>query len=113
MGWKPAQQTAGVYWMPPYLAELLADPYSAVRAIAFGSLRKYPSFSDLKYDFVRATGSGGTQARNRVQTQWAEQSEDARSRGPGPLLTNDRGFDREAWEQLMEARDNRPIALIE
>src|SRR5262249_41524078 len=30
-GWRPAQQVSGTGWMPVYLAQLVDDPYEAVR----------------------------------------------------------------------------------
>ncbi len=52
MGWKPAQQISGTAWMTPILAQLLDDPYDAVRFIAARSLRSTPGFQSFPYDFV-------------------------------------------------------------
>ena len=51
-GWKPAQQASQTHWMAPFLAELLNDPYSAVRFIAGRSLESLPGFEKLGYDYV-------------------------------------------------------------
>ena len=52
MGWKPAQEISGTAWMTPILAQLLDDPYDAVRFIAARSLRSTPGFQSFPYDFV-------------------------------------------------------------
>lgn len=52
MGWGPALDVSGRDWVAPYLAHLLNDPYSAVRFIAYRSLRRLPGFERLQYDFV-------------------------------------------------------------
>ena len=52
MGWAPAQEASGTDWMAPYLAQLLDDPYDAVRFIAGRSLRTLPGFEAFEYDFV-------------------------------------------------------------
>jgi predicted CXXCH cytochrome family protein len=42
----------GANWQVPYLAALLDDPYSAVRYVAARSLRTFPGFSRVEYDFL-------------------------------------------------------------
>lgn len=113
MGWEPARQVSGSEWMAPYLAELMADSYAAVRAVASRSLRTLPGFDDLDYDFVQAEGVVGDTARRQVQDRWAHKSAAQLPRAPGPLLAAGGGFDRESWGHLVESRDHRPIALIE
>jgi hypothetical protein len=113
LGWEPARDAAGSDWMAPYLAELLADPYAAVRGVAIRSLRTLPGFAELEYDFVEARGAAGEEARLRVQADWALRLEATPSRAPGPLLSAGTGFDREAWASLLTARDIRPISLNE
>ena len=51
MGYPPAKRASGDGWQAAYLAELLDDPYAAVRLRAFESLSEYPGFQDLRYDF--------------------------------------------------------------
>ena len=113
MGWAPARETAGEAWMAPYLAELLADDYSAVRAVAGESLRTLPGFADLDYDYVEAKGAAGVEFRVRVQADWARSSMSKTVSNPGSLLPTDSGVDRGAWKQLMKRRNTLPIALTE
>ena len=49
MGWKPAQAASGTDWMLPHLAQLLDDPYDAVRFIAGRSLGTLPEFGSFQY----------------------------------------------------------------
>ena len=42
MGWQSAQQASGSHWMGSYFAQLLEDPYDAVRFAAYRSLRQLP-----------------------------------------------------------------------
>jgi len=51
MGYLPAKRASGEGWQAAYLAELLDDPYAAVRSRAFASLSEYPGFEDMRYDF--------------------------------------------------------------
>ncbi len=107
LGWEPARAASGSDWMAPYLAELLADPYAAVRGVAFRSLHSLPGQPPLAYDFVEARGTAGDAARRQVLADWADGAEGSASRALGPL------FDREAWAALLAARDERPISLSE
>ncbi|MFP6655309.1 MAG: cytochrome c3 family protein, partial [Myxococcota bacterium] len=113
MGWAPARAAAGDAWMAPYLAELLADQYAAVRAVASESLRTLPGFSDLDYDFVAAKGTEGVKARIRVQADWLSRSKGKAISIPGPLALGDPEIDRRAWQELMKERNMLPIALTE
>jgi hypothetical protein len=113
MGWEPARQAAGSEWMAPYLAELLADPYAAVRGLGYRSLVTLRGYGDLDYDFVMATGATGIAARTRVQAQWVQRPSAQHAATPGPLVAKDRTLDHESWARLVSARDTRPISLSE
>jgi predicted CXXCH cytochrome family protein len=101
LGWSAAQGASGTAWMAPYLIELLDDDYSAVRYIAYRSLRTIPGFEDFKYDYVAAPDA-----------RWAAQREarerQARAAGPplrrGELLFEDGRFQRGELERLMAGR---------
>ena len=51
-GWAPAQTASGRDWLAPFMAQLLNDPYSAVRFVAYRTLRGLPGFADFSYDYV-------------------------------------------------------------
>jgi hypothetical protein len=67
MGWEPAREASEAWWMVPYLAELMADPYEAVRFIAFRSLRRYQAYRDLQYDFIALQAERDAEAVRVVQ----------------------------------------------
>jgi hypothetical protein len=54
MGWDAAIEASSTpgSWMAPFLAQLLVDPYDAVRYIAVRSLRRQPGFEDFEYDYM-------------------------------------------------------------
>ncbi|MCA1664281.1 MAG: hypothetical protein LC659_08445, partial [Myxococcales bacterium] len=98
MGWSAARATSSADWMAPYLIELLDDEYSAVRYIAYHSLRGISGFEDFEYDYI------GTE-----EARWAAQREAltrfARARKPAArpeLLFEASGrFARGELERLM------------
>ena len=49
MGWEPALEVAGRDWLAPFLAELLDDPYAAIRQVTQKSLHTLPGFE--QFDF--------------------------------------------------------------
>jgi predicted CXXCH cytochrome family protein len=113
IGWEPARKTSGDSWLPPFLLQLLDDPYSAVRCIAYRSLRTFPGFEQLQYDFVGPTG----QRQAAQQKGWAIWNRDykARSGGRGMrmLLKPDGELQQETIDRLLGERDNRRVELAE
>ncbi|HEX6767259.1 MAG TPA: ammonia-forming cytochrome c nitrite reductase subunit c552 [Polyangiaceae bacterium] len=87
-----ARAASGAGWEAPYLAALLDDPYSAVRFIAERSLRSFPGFSNLDYDFL-ALPERRRAARDAVLARFA--SERARI------------------EALVARRDDRSVSISE
>lgn len=108
MGWPPAQKASGTRWMPPHLAVLLDDPYTAVRFIAARSLRSIPTYSGLKYDCLwppeRLRG-----AREAVIETW----EPAAGAGSALLLDPTGRLQADRVEQLLQQRDHRPVHIAE
>src|SRR5262249_21285281 len=51
-GWAPAQKASGDSWLLPILAQLLDDPYSAIRCIAERSLRHTATSAPPGYDYT-------------------------------------------------------------
>lgn len=115
MGWEPAQQASGTAWMAPVLAQLLDDPYDAVRFIAGRSLRSTPGFRDLPYDFV-------SPRQQRYATQLSVmRAWDAAGRGtpvpvagrPAVLLAPDGSLRVTEMLALLKERNDRPMLLRE
>jgi predicted CXXCH cytochrome family protein len=102
MGWQPAKQTSGDDWLVPYLAQLLEDPYAAVRYIAQRSLKKLPGFKDFKYDFI-GLAEERTRARERALSMWQ-----SKSTASANLQTDEKTF-----QKLLRDRDDRYIELLE
>jgi len=69
MAWKPAQQATGTDWIAPYLAQLLDDPYDAVRFGAARSLRSLPGFANVSIDVV-APSAARRQAQLQTMSTW-------------------------------------------
>jgi hypothetical protein len=112
MGWPPAQLASGTDWMPPFLAQLLDDPYDAVRFIASRSLKALPGFSGLEYNFVAPPGVR-RQAQLRTMATWDKQKP-ARPRQDSRLLLDDKGnVDIPDVLRLLNERDNRRMLLRE
>ncbi len=107
-GWSPAQRASGTDWMQPYLAQLLADPYYAVRFVAARSLRTQPAAPDLaSYDELLPQADAAAFAR-RLQDAWQ-----APRRSNSEILLDDRGLQWEAFRRLLARRDDRPVFLAE
>jgi hypothetical protein len=115
MGWPPAQQVSGTAWMPFYLAQLLDDPYDAIRFVAYRSLRGLPGFNLFQYDFI-APSRQRFDAQLRTIDVWrrtwrprpgAEQAE-------AELLFNPDGTPRgDVVTRLLGMRDHRRVLLRE
>ncbi len=111
MSWEPATAVSGTDWEAPFLAELLTDSYSAVRFVAYRSLRKLPGFERLPYDFVGPEPQR-TAAQKHVREFWSSQPPSDVIR-PQLLLTTPRQTDQEQVQRLKEARDDSPSRLPE
>ena len=93
--------------------DLLNDPYSAVRYIAYRSLRGLPGFGDLAYDFV-GTPRHREQARVHVGSQWMARRPSVLDRTGAAVLIDDAGeLDLDALDRLSRLRDDRPVDLAE
>ncbi|MGE3844958.1 MAG: multiheme c-type cytochrome [Vicinamibacterales bacterium] len=110
LGWEPAQEASGTDWMPPLLAELINDPYDAVRFGAGRSLATLPGFENFEYDFV-----AGPQTRYQKQLETMRVWD--RSRAPGRdgvvLMTSDGTLDVQTFLRLLKQRNTRRVLLRE
>jgi hypothetical protein len=112
MGWPPAQQASGSAWLAAYLAQLLDDPYPAVRIIASRSLRTLPGFADLRYDY---TGSAAQMEAARVQAVaiWQEQVREAVAAGDPAVTDPAFALSVADFDRLLAERDERPVSWLE
>jgi hypothetical protein len=117
MGWSDAHEASGDDWQAPFVAQLLEDPYDAVRLIAARTLRGLPGFRDVDVDLA-ASPQERSALRQRVWDAWHRQQ------NAGPKRSEDRP--REAIlideagallhhevERLLKQRDDREIRLLE
>ena len=97
-------------WPVPVLAYLLDDPYDAVRIVAERSLRSFPAYANLDYDFLAAPARRQA-ARDAVLQAWADQP--ARQARPELLIGPGGVFDRRLADRLWSERNDRPVSLAE
>lgn len=112
-GWDDARRTSGEQWLAPYLAQLLEDPYDAVRLIAHRSLRRLSGFEAFEYDFL-LLGEEAAQANARARQIWAQQKTVVDSEKAIRILLNERGeLLREEFDRLLDLRNDTPVSLLE
>ena len=111
LGWAPALKASGEKWEAPYLAQLLVDPYSAVRCIASHSLAHLPGFGDFVSDF-EAKPEEREQTRERALTRWRKGGVPDRT-GLELLTGADGKLQLDRVAELLTKRDNTSMDLQE
>jgi predicted CXXCH cytochrome family protein len=111
MGEAAAERVSGTDWQAPFLAQLLDDPYAAVRFVAARSLRTLPGFVDFAYDF--SAGPAERRAAVERAVRLWEARPTRRAGDPSLLLGADGRVDSIALSALMARRDDRPVAISE
>ncbi|WP_050769284.1 cytochrome c3 family protein [Blastopirellula marina] len=111
-GWSAAQQTSGTAWMAPYLAQLLDDPYAAVRFVAGQTKDRLPGFADFPYDSLADETVLQERAAAMLQ-QWSKTPAPPKTRRAELLIDADGQLDQDRIELLRLLRDERPINLAE
>ncbi|MFP6764636.1 MAG: cytochrome c3 family protein [Planctomycetaceae bacterium] len=112
-GWKPAREASGGNWFVPYVAELLQDPYAAIRFMAARTLEKANAEIDSGYRFV---GPEKERARVRVQVieAWRNNPREKQPERQQRLLLDRGGLPvRSEIARLLRLRDNRRIVIAE
>lgn len=113
MSWPPALEASGRGWIAPFLAQLLDDPYDAVRLIAARSLRQLPGYGAFSYDFT-SPANIRSDAVARAVRQWRDSMAQDQRRLPSALLTGpDTQVSLGAIQRLIKQRNDRPVALRE
>ena len=112
LGWQPAQRASGTTWMVPHLAELLNDPYEAVRYIAYRSLRSLPGYSSFQYDYV-ATQQERVETVVPIIQAWQASELARRRREPELLVDPDGTLRTDLMRRLFDQRDTRRLFLRE
>ncbi|MEO8179477.1 MAG: cytochrome c3 family protein [Deltaproteobacteria bacterium] len=100
-------------WQAQLLVEALTDPYAAVRFVAYRSLRSFPGFEDLRYDFIaepRERQQAILEALERARRQAVPGSAGAATELPmdaaGVIPTD-------FLAELSHSRDPRPVRIAE
>ena len=110
LGWDSARQVSGSDWMPPFLGQLLEDPYDAVRFIAARSLRRSEAFADWSYEFFGPTEVRAA-AHREVLERWQRLPHGADR--PAVLIDANGAVNRDLQERLLRQRDDRVVSLAE
>lgn len=111
MGWEPARKASGERWLAPFLAQLLTDPYPAVRYIAGHSLERLPGSQDFGFDFI-ASPAARDEARLRALKAWRLAGLPDRT-GPAILISSGGQLQDGALTNLLQQRDDRSMNLQE
>jgi hypothetical protein len=112
MGWKPAQEASGEEWMIPYLAELMDDPYDAVRYVTRRSIRSRAAYQEFKFDFLQPSDKRRERAA-ALLTKWRGNVPPF-LKGREDLLFDESGqIIRSDFQRLLKFRDKRDMTLAE
>ncbi len=112
-GWPPARQAAGHDWQPPVLAQLLNDPYAAVRFTAHQSLRTYPGFESLDYDYIAPEPERQTAVARALDLWQPVELESVRGTGVADMFDETGRLKSDYLPQLIRFRNDRPLQLPE
>jgi len=111
MGQPWALEASGDSWVTPYLARLLQDPYSAVRLIAYRSLREVADGKTLAFDFLGPADERAQVSREIIQAWVREREADGAVAAPETLVA---GPGQLRWDRIAAIyaeRDNRRLVL--
>jgi hypothetical protein len=116
LGWNAALEASGTNWVAPVLAQLLDDPYAAVRCVAERSLRSISKFVPADYDYT-VDPKSRPRVRERIWESWQS---DSSAGGMGEarlkallLSPGDPAGQRQAFDYWLGFRDHTPIRLRE
>lgn len=113
MGWESAQEASGNDWMAPLLAQLLDDPYDAIRIVAHRSLTNLPGFARFDYDFLQPPQHRRAAAARAVEA-WRTAIDPAAAKLSSQLLFNpDGSFREDLLLPLLRNRDSSRIIISE
>ena len=113
LGWSSSKEVSGHHWQPRFLAELLDDPYAAVRYVAYKALKSFSGFESFGYDYV-ASSKQLQEAQSRAIGIWEEQGHAFPVAQSRQVLLDDSGrVYSEQLQALLDKRDDTPIRLRE
>jgi predicted CXXCH cytochrome family protein len=110
LGQPETRRAAGSHFQAPHLASLLDDPYSAVRLVAWKSLRGLPGFAGFDYDFLSPREQRKDAVRRAIERAVPRPELERKEE---LLFRPDGSLDTARIETLLQARDERPITISE
>ena len=111
MGWDAAQGASGPTWLAPYLSQLLVDPYSATRQVAYRSIITLPGFRDFDYDYLASLAEREGKTAE-VGERW-RRAGGPDSAGAHLLMDEEGEIYVDVWLRILAARDRRPVTIVE
>jgi DNA-binding LytR/AlgR family response regulator len=115
LGSASSRAASGTDFQAVPLAELLVDPYAAVRFVAGRSLHALSGYADVPYDFL-ASPEARERARSEVLARFAASGAGSRRTAEDRArlgLTAPGTPDRARLDALLAARDMRRITIAE
>lgn len=111
-GWQPARVASGEGWQAPLLAELLNDPYSAVRLVAGRSLKALPNMAELKFDFLASETDRKNFLKQAIDLWRSSQPDPIPN--PTAVLQQANGLlDESAIRHMLQLQDRTPVTITE
>jgi hypothetical protein len=98
--------------MVPHLAELINDPYEAVRFIAYRSVRTLPGYEHFRYDYLADREARVSSALPLLRS-WQQSTLARRRRDPELLVDADGEMRVDAFRRILNQRDTRSLFLRE
>lgn len=109
MGWSEAQAVSGDDWQAIYLAQLLNDPYEAVRMIARRSLKSLPGFAEMECNPL----GPASQRADAIRSIIARWDQDQHAANPALLLGPNNSVKTKRIDAIMRQRDDDAMTLTE
>jgi predicted CXXCH cytochrome family protein len=110
LGRPEAQRAAGTGFQAAFLAELVTDPYSAVRKVACDALVSLPDYRDFRCDFMALPAERAAQ-QNSILERFSALP--GRKGDPALLLDANGRRDEARVAQLLATRDERRMTISE
>ena len=112
LGWEVAQDASGGVWMAAYLAQLLTDPYSATRQVAYRSIIQMTGFNGFRYNYL-APRLELEERATRATEIWLRLGGGLNQAVPHLLIGDNQQINVDDWLRLLAGRDQRPLVIVE